>query len=73
MTISNGDVLAAILAIVSALVWLVRLEARITRADERHEDLRKGFYRLRDRLDEGKVYVFRKPPHAPVPEGDEDA
>lgn len=48
MTFSSGDVLAAVLALVAFVAWLVRLEARQTRADERHNDLLERHNRLRD-------------------------
>lgn len=75
MVVSNGDVIAVILALVAGVSWLVRLEARMSRADERHEELKQTFYRLKDRLEEGKVYVFNKKPpqHQQQHEGDEDA
>lgn len=45
---ANGDLLAVILALVAAVAWLVRLEARISRTEERHQDLIKRHDRLRD-------------------------
>lgn len=64
MTVDPGFVLAAIAAIVGGVVWLVRLEAKITRVDERHGELKKDFWRLRNQIEGGKVYVFRRSPES---------
>lgn len=80
----GGDLVAALLALIGAIVWLVRLEGRITRAEERHTDLKhdvddlkrelKGdLYQLHKRFESGKVYVFRRGKDSPEERGDDDA
>ncbi len=70
MTFDAGLV-TAVLAVLGGIVWLVRLEGRISRAEERHTDLREvtdeikrdlkaDVYQLHKKLDSGKVYVFRR-------------
>ncbi len=70
MTFDAGLV-TALLALLGGIVWLVRLEGRISRAEERHKDLREDMdemkrdlkgdvYQLHKKLDSGKVYVFRR-------------
>ena len=81
MTIDPGFILAAVLALIAGIGWLVRLESEIKRAkerqdeidkrmNERHNDLRDEFNRLRNRIEAGKVYVFRRSPGA-EPEGED--
>lgn len=60
MTIDPGFILALVLALVAGVVWLVRLEAKVNRANERHDELSKTFWRLSNRIDAGKVYVFKR-------------
>lgn len=79
----GGDVVAAILALIAGVVWLVRLEGRQTRAEERHADLarmvreQKGelkgdIYQLHKRFESGKVYVFRRGKDSPEDRGDDE-
>jgi len=69
VTIDPGFGLALLIALVSAVLWLARLEGLIKRAGERHDDLSKHFWRLHNRIDAGKVYVFRR---SPAEEGSND-
>lgn len=67
----SGDLLAVVLALVAGVAWLVRLESRISRAEERHSELlteyrtlKRAHYRLADTFREtfgGQIKILRLP------------
>lgn len=47
MTFDTGSVIAGLVMAVSGIVWLVRLEGRIDRADDRHDRLRADILEIK--------------------------
>ncbi len=57
MTIDTQTAVAVIVPCVIALGWLFRLEARITRADERHNDLKTDITEIKQDVRKIRVFV----------------